>query len=91
MYLSHSLTAIANLAGVPAFTLPCGADRFGLPIGIQLMADHFLEDLLFLTGRAIGTSAEGGWWRLGNFRIRIGLEIHVELATKTKIFYGCAA
>lgn len=53
MYLSDSFTAIANLAGVPALTLPCGADKLGLPIGIQLMADHFREDLLFLTGRLL--------------------------------------
>ena len=53
MYLSDSYTATANLAGIPALTLPCGFDSRGLPIGIQLLADHFREDLLFRTGRLL--------------------------------------
>ena len=56
MYLSDSYTAIANLAGIPALTLPCGKDKLGLPIGIQLMADHFREDVLFWVGRMLERS-----------------------------------
>ncbi len=47
MYLSDIFTAPANLAGVPAISVPFGFDDKGLPIGIQLMAADFREDLLF--------------------------------------------
>jgi Asp-tRNA(Asn)/Glu-tRNA(Gln) amidotransferase A subunit family amidase len=36
-----------NLCGLPALTLPVGADSNGLPIGLQLMANHWREDRLF--------------------------------------------
>ncbi|HXF56948.1 MAG TPA: Asp-tRNA(Asn)/Glu-tRNA(Gln) amidotransferase subunit GatA [Actinomycetota bacterium] len=37
MYLSDIFTIPANLAGVPAISIPCGLDEQGLPIGVQLM------------------------------------------------------
>ena len=46
MYLSDIYTVPANLAGLPAISLPCGKDRIGLPIGLQLTADCFREDIL---------------------------------------------
>ncbi len=46
MYLSDILTIPANLAGLPGMSLPCGFSQAGLPIGIQLMADHFAEEAL---------------------------------------------
>jgi aspartyl-tRNA(Asn)/glutamyl-tRNA(Gln) amidotransferase subunit A len=47
MYLEEVFTLPANLAGVPAMSFPVGFDHQGLPIGMQLMAPHFREDLLF--------------------------------------------
>lgn len=47
MYLSDSFTISANLAGIPAISLPCGFTRAGLPVGLQIMAEHFNEELLF--------------------------------------------
>jgi aspartyl-tRNA(Asn)/glutamyl-tRNA(Gln) amidotransferase subunit A len=38
MYLADLLTIPANLAGLPAISVPCGFDSQGLPIGLQLMA-----------------------------------------------------
>src|SRR5213078_3779912 len=35
MYLSDVFTIPADLAGVPAISVPCGTDRSGLPIGLQ--------------------------------------------------------
>lgn len=44
MYLGDVYTISANLAGIPAISLPCGLDSKGLPIGVQLMGNHFRED-----------------------------------------------
>jgi aspartyl-tRNA(Asn)/glutamyl-tRNA(Gln) amidotransferase subunit A len=43
MYLSDIYTVSVNLAGLPAVSLPCGRDKLGLPIGIQLIGKHFGE------------------------------------------------
>lgn len=47
MYLEDVFTLPANLAGVPGMAFPVGFDEDGLPIGMQLMAPHFKEDILF--------------------------------------------
>jgi len=47
MYLSDIFTVTANLAGVPALTLPVRCSAKGLPIGIQLISDFFQESELF--------------------------------------------
>ena len=44
MYLGDIYTISANLAGIPAISVPCGLDSKGLPIGVQLMGNHFRED-----------------------------------------------
>ena len=43
MYLNDLYTIPANLAGLPGMSLPCGFDRRGLPIGLQLVGDYFAE------------------------------------------------
>ena len=48
MYLEDVFTLPANLAGVPGLSFPVGFDKENLPIGMQLMAAHFREDLLLL-------------------------------------------
>ncbi len=47
MYLEDVFTLPASLAGVPGISFPVGFDGKGLPIGMQLLAPHFREDLLF--------------------------------------------
>jgi len=47
MYLEDVFTLPASLAGVPGISFPVGFDGKGLPIGMQLIAPHFREDLLF--------------------------------------------
>lgn len=47
MYLEDVFTLPASLAGVPGISFPVGFDDKGLPIGMQLLAPHFQEDLLF--------------------------------------------
>ena len=46
MYLADLLTIPANLAGLPAISLPCGFDDDGLPIGVQLIANVLEETRL---------------------------------------------
>lgn len=43
MYLGDIYTISVNLAGLPAISVPCGADGNGLPIGLQLIGDCFQE------------------------------------------------
>jgi aspartyl-tRNA(Asn)/glutamyl-tRNA(Gln) amidotransferase subunit A len=47
MYLEDIFTLPANLAGIPGISFPVGFDGQGLPVGMQLMAPHFQEALLF--------------------------------------------
>jgi len=46
MYLSDIFTITCNLAGLPGISIPCGKNSEGLPIGLQLMANHFRESLM---------------------------------------------
>jgi aspartyl-tRNA(Asn)/glutamyl-tRNA(Gln) amidotransferase subunit A len=43
MYLSDIYTCMANLAGVPGVSVPCGLSGSGLPVGFQLMGPHWGE------------------------------------------------
>ncbi len=47
MYLSDIYTASANLAGIPGISVPCGVSSENLPIGLQLVAKPWAEDILF--------------------------------------------
>lgn len=56
MYLEDIFTVSANLAGVPAISIPAGfAERDGvkLPLGLQIIAPHFREDVLFSLGKQV--------------------------------------
>ncbi|MCF6186643.1 MAG: Asp-tRNA(Asn)/Glu-tRNA(Gln) amidotransferase subunit GatA [Desulfobulbaceae bacterium] len=46
LYLSDILTISANLAGIPGLSVPCGFSSDGLPIGMQMQAAHFNEEIL---------------------------------------------
>lgn len=46
MYANDLCTVSANITGIPAISVPCGEDREGMPIGLQLMAKPFAENLL---------------------------------------------
>lgn len=45
MYLNDIYTVAVNLAGLPAISVPCGKDKNGLPVGIQLIGKPFGEKL----------------------------------------------
>jgi aspartyl-tRNA(Asn)/glutamyl-tRNA(Gln) amidotransferase subunit A len=44
MYLSDIFTIPCNLAGLPGLSIPSGFSKQGLPIGLQILANHFQEE-----------------------------------------------
>jgi aspartyl-tRNA(Asn)/glutamyl-tRNA(Gln) amidotransferase subunit A len=52
MYLEDVYTLPANLAGVPGLSLNAGFDSHHLPVGLQLLAPWFREDLLLQVAHA---------------------------------------
>ncbi len=61
MYLSDIFTISANLAGIPAISVPCGFTAEGLPVGMQLMAGHWRDSLVLRAGAAF--QRETDWHR----------------------------
>ncbi len=51
MYLVDLYTVTANLAGIPAISLPCGTAKGGLPLGFQLLAPPLEEEHLLRGAR----------------------------------------
>lgn len=49
MYFNDIFTVPSSLAGVPAISVPCGLSQECLPIGMQLIANFFKEDILLQT------------------------------------------
>ena len=58
MYLADLCTVSINIAGLPAISLPCGVDESGLPIGVQLIGNHFQEDVLLRASYALEKQTE---------------------------------
>ena len=58
MYLADLLTIPANLAGLPAISLPCGFDAQGLPIGLQLITGVLQEERLLQMAHAYEQDAQ---------------------------------
>ncbi len=58
MYLSDIYTISANLAGIPGLSIPCGKDKKGLPIGMQLLGGYFQEKTLLRAGFAYEKARE---------------------------------
>lgn len=52
-YLGDIYTVPANIAGIPALSMPCGTDAAGLPIGVQLIGPALSESVLYRVGHAL--------------------------------------
>lgn len=46
MYLADICTVSVNVAGLPGISIPCGVDKEGMPIGMQLIGNRFTEETL---------------------------------------------
>ncbi len=57
MYLNDVFTVPADLAGIPALSVPAGLDGAGLPLGLQVMGRPFDEETVFAVGAAIEQAA----------------------------------
>ncbi|MBV8702701.1 MAG: Asp-tRNA(Asn)/Glu-tRNA(Gln) amidotransferase subunit GatA, partial [Acetobacteraceae bacterium] len=57
MYLNDVFTVPANLAGVPAMSVPAGLDANGLPLGLQVIDRPFDEETVFAVASAIERAA----------------------------------
>ena len=95
MYLNDFCTVPMPLAGIPAISIPCGLSD-GLPVGFQLAGPAFSESRLLdaaLRARAgdrLRRERGARDERRGDgYEPVIGLEIHVQLNTRTKMFCGC--
>jgi aspartyl-tRNA(Asn)/glutamyl-tRNA(Gln) amidotransferase subunit A len=53
MYLADIYTVTASLAGICGVTVPCGATKAGLPVGMQVLAAHLKEGTAFRVARAV--------------------------------------
>src|SRR5262249_52095433 len=61
MYLADVFTVSANLAGLPAISLPCGFTTGGLPIGLQLTGPLFQEATILRIADAY--ERDNPWWK----------------------------
>jgi aspartyl-tRNA(Asn)/glutamyl-tRNA(Gln) amidotransferase subunit A len=62
MYLNDVFTVPANLAGVPAISVPAGLDANGLPLGLQVIGRAFDEETVFAAGAVLERAAGFGGW-----------------------------
>ncbi|MGE5268898.1 MAG: Asp-tRNA(Asn)/Glu-tRNA(Gln) amidotransferase subunit GatA [Thiohalocapsa sp.] len=58
MYLNDVFTIPANLAGLPALSLPAGLSADGLPLGLQLIGRAFDEETVLRVGDVLEKAAE---------------------------------
>jgi len=58
MYLADIFTIPMNLAGLPALSIPCGLTTDKLPIGLQIAAPPFREDMLLQIGAAFEAATD---------------------------------
>jgi len=94
MYLNDIYTIGANLAGLPAVSIPCGFVQ-QLPVGLQIVGPQLQRSAGTERGARVSARhrlahARAAGLRMSAWETVIGLEIHAQLATVSKIFSGSA-
>ena len=59
MYLTDIFTVPVNIAGIPALSMPCGKNKDGLPIGLQIMGNHFDEAKIYKVANSLEKFLKG--------------------------------
>jgi aspartyl-tRNA(Asn)/glutamyl-tRNA(Gln) amidotransferase subunit A len=57
MYLADIFTITGSLAGIPCMSVPCGKTAAGLPVGMQILTNHFQEEKMFRIAQAYESAA----------------------------------
>jgi aspartyl-tRNA(Asn)/glutamyl-tRNA(Gln) amidotransferase subunit A len=67
MYMNDVATIPANLAGVPAMSIPAGVSDDGLPVGFQFIAPQKHDELMYKPAAALESALTQQWggpiWR----------------------------
>ncbi|MDF7640262.1 Asp-tRNA(Asn)/Glu-tRNA(Gln) amidotransferase subunit GatA [Bifidobacterium sp. ESL0784] len=61
MYMSDVATIPANMAGIPAMSIPAGLSDDGLPVGFQLMAPQKHDEQMYKPAAALEVALEEQW------------------------------
>lgn len=61
MYVNDIATIPANLAGVPAMSIPCGLSDDGLPVGFQFISHQMQDDVMYKPAAALEAALEDKW------------------------------
>jgi aspartyl-tRNA(Asn)/glutamyl-tRNA(Gln) amidotransferase subunit A len=59
MYLSDIYTVTGSLAGIPCMSVPCGRTQEKLPVGLQILCNHFEEARMFRIAHAFEEITKG--------------------------------
>lgn len=70
-YQTDICTCSVNIAGLPAISIPCGFDKAGLPIGMQLIGDKFREADILKTAYAFERDTAQSFMKMADMGVKL--------------------